>query len=691
MSVYDQTRLRRVLTTMPDRVFFDLWRTYFGELPSPHNRQDLVDRFARYLGEDDIRQAMLEVRTPEDQVLLDMVGWLGAIREDDLFAMAAGDLDKINFHHKILNLEDRLWLFRDPKGGELFLNPFLASECAAHGAAPPLDAGFKDEHPASDSWLGDSFFAAIIASWPDLSDLLRADGSLSKRSESWLSERFSGLADFGAELQTEIFVQVLQAMTRLGLAGMPAGTKKTLRLCLPRVQAFASLPASDRRLLFAAAAVYPNPAELGRGGPATGDQAKENAQRLGFQSIGVLTRFARLLQRFLQLLDPTMSWDRLALVRRWTIASYLEGGKNPPCNEQFLTALVSIGLLYTTDKRYRVTSWTSQNVSDAIHLGQALDVLVGPGPDLHTLLPVLTGLQLERFGRETHYRFYGSRMKELFASGTTRESIQAALGVAAFPETLVFHLNEWEQAAAGSNCAAGFLVDISPQRGVEAETLLGSRPGVRRLDESTWFVQREDNDALDALVSAGLLENHTVDAAREGRESIEPPDYLPALQALPQAPEPLYGSATLSSGSPVVSERGNERRVRLLAEVDANDWPDVDKQQARALIRSGVIVDSRQLAWKPLPAEKGRAGGLDHRGKINLIEEAIKSRNEYLEILMVGSDGDLRLMAWPEHLKGTAADTALEAHTMPERNPTVIPVRKMAEVRRIRNSFASGV
>jgi len=58
---------------------------------------------------------------------------------------------------------------------------------------------------------------------------------------------------------------------------------------------------------------------------------------------------------------------------------------------------------------------------------------------------------------------------------------------------------------------------------------------------------------------------------------------------------------------------------------------------------------------------------------------------------MVGSDGDLRLMAWPEHLKGTAADTALEAHTMPERNPTVIPVRKMAEVRRIRNSFASGV
>ncbi|GMO31727.1 MAG: hypothetical protein Ta2F_07360 [Termitinemataceae bacterium] len=116
------------LLKLPDSIFFDLMRSVLGDVKSPFNKQSLIEDLSNVLLKRDVQKTIEAYIDVTDHKVITAIAALNEPTESDLESFFSCELSYTDVHLKILNLEERLIVYRiRKKDGSLCLalNPLL--------------------------------------------------------------------------------------------------------------------------------------------------------------------------------------------------------------------------------------------------------------------------------------------------------------------------------------------------------------------------------------------------------------------------------------------------------------------------------------------------------------------------------------------------------------------------------------
>jgi hypothetical protein len=138
------------------------------------------------------------------------------------------------------------------------------------------------------------------------------------------------------------------------------------------------------------------------------------------------------------------------------------------------------------------------------------------------------------------------------------------------------------------------------------------------------------------------------------------------------------------------AEDPREIREDLLRRLAETGLPEDQAGEIRERIRRRLVVFPEQIRPDPARRERTEAKGLNYVGKVLVIEQALESRSDYLEIVLRSSDGSpSRILARPRELRKAGTDLVLAAEKIPGGDAVEIHVKKISLVRRLRG-FLTG-
>ena len=182
---------KAALMTLPENNFFELLRSVFGNIKTPFNKQRLLDDLFNLLSRDEIRKTIAAYIDEQDHKVIAAVAILGEPAPGDLESFFAGEVTCAELHALVINLEERLILYRfkDKDIPHLALNPVLEKVLA------PLIA---DTGPLFPSFsMGDDFPLKSSSGLSPLSSnpARKAAGKADNKVKSKAGDLAAGLAD----------------------------------------------------------------------------------------------------------------------------------------------------------------------------------------------------------------------------------------------------------------------------------------------------------------------------------------------------------------------------------------------------------------------------------------------------------------------------------------------------------------
>ena len=249
---------RECLTRLPDNLFFELIRMYLGEIKTPYNKQNLIERLGAFLHKEQVQQNILLLLSPTDCQLLSAIFYLENPTHSLLTRFFADTFSTAQLRENLMNLEERLLIFRNtsnllPKEEPaFFLNPILETilQQRLHPSLLlPLPQEFQnqvEDKPLPQ--LSAHLLATFFSFAKEYQDLCRQDGTLKKRAIQRLSQIFP--FPFTENL-TEFFQTLIISLNNLSLLKEDT---KGFEPDFQRWTAFSQLPAHLQRAYLVAAA-----------------------------------------------------------------------------------------------------------------------------------------------------------------------------------------------------------------------------------------------------------------------------------------------------------------------------------------------------------------------------------------------------------------------------------------------------
>ncbi|MEI6876097.1 MAG: helicase-associated domain-containing protein, partial [Spirochaetota bacterium] len=314
-------------------------------------------------------------------------------------------------------------------------------------------------------------------------------------------------------------------------------------------------------------------------------------------------------------------------------------------------------------------------------------------------------------------------LRRAFASGLSGEKIIArleALGARPLPQSLAFSISSWEEEYRSLRLYHGFVLvcDERKRNLVERNPALASLV-MERLGEGVFILAaRGVEEIRQRLAAAGIEappEIHSHAAALDRAEGISnvpsqdhsapggnagdaPESDFPAVSGTREAArlrreaEALWrrigeGSGRSFDPGPRVEALKAELATVRLAEGPALPASEVAKELSDRVDRR-VILDVDQLTRAELRIERLEAGGMDYSGKTRIVERALRSTGDRLEIYyQLSGSSPAHATVRPVRLEKTDKGLVLEAEDLETGGPLRVPLGAASSVRRLRASF----
>lgn len=249
---------RECLTRLPDNLFFELMRMYLGEIKTPYNKQNLIERLGAFLHKEQVQKKLLLLLSPTDCQLLSAILYLEHPTHKLLAQFFADSFSPVQLQESLMNLEERLLVFRNtsnllPKEQPaFFLNPILEDSLRQRlhpSLLLPLPQEFQNQVEGKPlPQLSANLLAAFYSFAREYPDLCRQDGTLKKRAIQRLSQIFP----FRFTEDVTLFFQTL--IIGLKNLSLLKENSKGLEPDLQRWTAFAQLSAHAQEAYLTAAA-----------------------------------------------------------------------------------------------------------------------------------------------------------------------------------------------------------------------------------------------------------------------------------------------------------------------------------------------------------------------------------------------------------------------------------------------------
>ncbi len=651
-----------VFVSLPDAAFFEVVRNYLGPVRTPFHKPDLVGRTAEFFSQDSVRERVLSFIDPEDSRILTIVAFHGASSEETLRDFSL-HLRPSAILEKLLNLEERLLIFKKTPGKEYALTP-LGREVLHAGLIGPgtiAGAGAEGTVPEAKLWFNDNFLTSALAFLSERIPLFRKEGGWRKKSLETLMTRFPSLFrdDRGED-------RLLLAGRGFLAAGMADRSEEIL---IPRLDAWREMESRspDDRLTFLKAR-----AACGRSIPVSAAAA------------GV-----RMVTEFLPK-DRFFEPKKLANLFRLAVGS--ESSCSPQGAQKVIAHLELLGEL-VSDERGRLARPYVRNESTdrpKMTITPVGDLTLNPGMPLSCNLALAAepvNSDVVATFRITKNRFLdgldrGIDSKRLFSEIETHTGRSV-------PENIRTLSEEWikEHSSTGLILAAvfraeGIMEQIVTETGIlEPYSLSIPAPGLWILDPAF------EGEWRSALASVGVeripplkTPSGSILPVRGNREA----DTAAALPSSSLFSTPALAGYSWKDPKTIDIDEILEE-LRLKAE-KAGLSPEEKEIFEERLLRRLLLVPEqiRPEAWR---YEVMSAKGLDYRGKIRLAEAAISGRNDRLEVThAVGNSVQTDLII-PKKLEKEGDDHILSGLSVSDEQEVRFKIRKIGFLKRIKTTL----
>lgn len=663
---------RTAFLTLPDEAFFELVRNYLGPIKTPFNKHDLIGKMETFLRQPETQERIVQLIDQEDAEVLSAVWLLGEPAVEEIFDFFSGRHSYMDTHNRLLNLEDRLLVFRDE--GTLRINPILRPVLEQEVLSSSLLFRSRtvqsEEQPARSAWISDTLLVSFLSFFLDEPEFFRADGQLRKRVANQLSHLIPELVEPAlpeSETPGTRAGALLRALAGLGLVDAAAGTIAPPEAWEPFS---AATPLSRVALVVAGWAVA-----------ARDHSAAASARTIADIAETVAAVVSKLPADYA--VDPE-TVERL-------IASLLPGGTAPV--RRIREAIALFGLMLPLADGYLMAAPLPTEHESSVPL------IVQPNFELTVPqeLPFASGLLIGRIARLTqHDRYPRFELTKDRLASALREGMELPkilerlreMSRDTIPQNVTVTLQSWTSEYESIRLFKGVVLTIEESRRFIVKQAAVARAIQRELAPGVYLISEADIAGVqEALAETGV----------ELVPELATPTTLgePALPALRERVDysRLEGFARLlqtDSERTLSQGDGGELVESLHNALEATAVTSEQRQELAARVDRKLILSPEQLRPEALKSEKTEARGLDYVGKVRIIEQAVRSGNSFLEVVERAEDGSpVRHLLEPGELQKESDELYLLAYELPDRSEIRLRVRKLGLVRRIRGGLLS--
>jgi len=626
------------LLQLPDHLFYDLIRTYLGELQTPINKHRMIQQLQGFLTQPAIKDKILSLLDQQD---LEVLTALKFHRDPTLGGMARFFTRStyLEVHHHLLNLEERLLVFQD-NAGLYHLNPLLEEDLESRISldwlcpSQPVRPVYAQSTPLGD-YVVLGFLSLIDGESP-----LKKDNTWKKKT----LEKVSG--DLG--LDPDMLEDLTHLADNLDLITFE---EDVVQVHIEPLEDLARMEVIHRFYLYLASMIpCEKPEELAREIAGLLQGLPENR---GMSSDS--------LKGFYRLLHDRMPREELfPLLKRW-------------------------GLLIEGDKLWQ------KNVSYPYPLGEEnpmpaviesnFDLRLPPGQPLRKAASVLHLGVIKELDVMPLFEVNKEKVQQAMSRGVTGDEILTMVQDLASPRELppmvITSLKDWIEDFDSIRIFKGVVLKVEPHR----LAMIEHSPEIQnnilsRLGEGL-FLMRSDR-MTHWRRALGLLTHQAPPPVQGEQETGHRPSR--GYEITPLDLEEL-------SWEDRPEDLTQPPQGDLEQELFKKSLDEGTRRELQSRLERRILISPEQIRESAVKLTKRVALGLDFQGKASLISQAIKEEREIIELQMRATK-EVFLFA-PRKIQKGGNDYDIYGHRLPGEEELHLKLSQVSLVRKVRSGLAS--
>lgn len=657
------TRWKDYWLTLPDSVFFEAIRTFPLNLPpsASFNKHKMIDALIRFFNDEKNKSAVIEALNTEDRKLLSAITLFPGLSPSELYFFFRKEKSKDSFFFHLLNLEERLLIYRDKTGKTVSPNPILEPDfrkkvISSNYFFPtfPLPEPSEPAIPL----LSDSLLLSVAAFLAADKKALRSNGELRKKPEEMLLKRIHAKKETTGETEFIIHL-ILSFFKRTGILF----EEENSLVFVPRH--FSSLRRHPLRnllfLIMASDTRLPKTFSL-----------SENA--------ALLYSLIRETER----LKSCSEEDFISLF-------YLLSGCSPRAESEaplYRTVLTGCRFLLESEDRFFPNPLINLDASETDIRHSIIQddgqILFSPGtnPEASFYLPLFADIvdlnffPIFRITRESLFRGFDAGLTPQETALRLKE-ISAHPLPSALEKKIITAYESYREIRLWT----GVTVVLPPVKAAAAEKLPALKKLITAHPSETVFIFPEESfpEVAKELSSLGLA--HIPPLSRKKDPVSLPDENLYEMRDIDFSLE----LTDCPTENPEISETAATKALRNI--LKEKPYPETTKEDIEAKIRKKIILFPEQIDLHANFKDSSFASGLDFAHKLNLIKAAIKDSSHLIEISLFTDGGKNVVPAIPVELKRSENRMTL-FYKIPGREEIFsLDAGKIVSVRLIRSSL----
>jgi len=659
-----------LMRALPDDAFMEVMNNYLGGVKTPYNKGDLLTRLGNLLTRPDSMATQSRLTDREDLQILSALHWFRQPDEKFLREFFSIRWSPAAVSRKLMNLEERLLIFRDHSGETpvLTVSPLLPAEILDSLSPARLISLQDGPAPASGEipWINGSFLICFFSLLCSEGHISNHDGSLKKRFTATLARVFPD-RDFDEEPVESLHI-LINAVKSLSLL---SGQSGEWRLRIENLKRFSRLSRQEQLLWVWGALCTTDTARIPDFSALINALARHIPLQSGLTGEDLGTLILILRDRLLPEELAISTGHIIRILRQFRFFLEREG-------VYYLHPLIPQML----DSR--------RPEAGSLFLHATFDVNLTP--DSPFSLPLAMAAAPERYDSFAQLRISAESFHRLLKGGLNlqdlTDEVETRYGLT-IPQNVQFSLRDWEEDYGGTRLWEGIVLEIREDRIplVEKSGLL--KDYIRRtLAPGVYLLSAEDRPGWEsALESLGVASIPHI--RRPGKTGPRPAEFI-ALSDRMQYGQKLFEPVLpASSMDEAAEDRPDKHLEELMDHLKNNKTLSAEEKEELAdRIRRRILFLEEQIRPGIVRREINMVKGLDYQGKLRMIQSVMGNRSYLLEATLPTEDLDLVVhRIQPHALQNHTGGDAILAGTELPGKPFQCPVRKISLLRKIRTSL----
>lgn len=704
----DESKAQRIvewrenLAILPDEAFFEIIRAYLGEVKTPYNKTKLIESLGGFLRKDENKKSLLSLLTEDDLIIISAVHFMNDPTKNKLATFFSSKYSVAIFFERLSNLQERLILYTHKKSKDskeiISINPMLEDELlkfvSMEFLLPETEIAVKESMiPSCISPEYLASFASYILATPDL---CKGDGSFKKR----IYQELNGIYGISGGENASRLLLLIKAFFNLNLFHYD---DKTVSPDWERIYAFADLNAASQLsyCIVSGAARFSRKTLVSHAQlfldticsiPECG-YTRDNILRLsilvkehsGGAEVFQQSRFSEILSR-----AQGLSSDEAS-------EGASDSGMDSGLMDYFLDNAIEFGVIYKSGiasdylpvyslspsfAQYRNIRFGTADAK-VLSIDSGFAITIMPGLSFKKLLPLMKFLSPVKYDTAALFEINRQSCMRAFDMNITPEKIFESLTAYSYyelPQNMCISVEEWFASYNSAVLYKGYVLKVSEENlsFVEKNPVLQHHirevlaPGVFLLSVTT------DEEAKVILSKCGL------DFVGDIRSVKKETPIMP-FQALNISSRNLLCVQDHTATQFRTAMVEQKKYLASLREVlDGMEMTEDQRDGLEERIARRVVVNETQLRPTSVRSECLEALGIDHTGKIHVIESAIAT-GSMLEVEV--EDKQELLVGTPVIINKRAGNADFVLRLEPFYEKMTISVSSAVRIKKIRTHF----